>query len=86
MQHAAVAPGVAACKVGAAHSLAALASVLAFMAGTHNSASASARTSVSICNCLVSCVGVAVVAAAAAVAIAAGGVGCIVFLKELTTA
>ena len=73
---------LAACKVGAAHSLVALASVLAFMASTDTSASASTRTRASICSCRVSCVGVAVVAAIAIVAIAAAGVGCIV-LKEL---
>ena len=67
-------------KVGAAHSLAALASVLAFMASTDSSASSSARTSTSICSCLVSYVGAAAVAAIAAVAadtIAADKVGCI---------
>ena len=75
---------LAECKVGAAHSLAVLASVLAFMAITDTSASASITTSASICSCLLSCVGVAIVAAVATVAIAAAGVGCIIFLKELT--
>ena len=70
------------CKVGAAHSLAALASAFAVQASTDTSASASASTSASACSCLVSRVGAAVVDAVAAVAIAA--VGCI-FLKVLTT-
>ena len=68
-----------ACKVGAAHSLAALARVLVFMASTDTNAYASTRTSASSCSCLVRFVGANVVAA---VAIAA--VGC-VFIKELTT-
>ena len=70
------------CKVGAAHSLAALASAFACMASTDTSASASASTIASSYSCLVRWVGAAVVAAVAAVAIAA--VGC-VFLKEVTT-
>ena len=65
-------------KVGAAHSLVALASAFACTASTDTSASASASTSASSCSCLVSWVGAAVVAAVAAVAIAA--VGCF-FLK-----
>ena len=79
---------LAAYKVGVAHSLAAFAGALMFMASTDTSASASAssRISASVCSCHVSCVGVAIVTAAATVAIAAAGVGCIVFLKELTTA
>ena len=40
----------------------------------------------SYCSCWVSNVAVAIVAAVAAVAIAAAVVGCIIFLKELTTA
>ena len=38
------------------------------------------------CSCRVSGVAVAIIAAVATVAIAAAGVGCIVFLKQLTTA
>ena len=76
---------LAAYKVGAAHSLAALACVLPFMASTDTGASASTRASASICSCHVSCVGVVIVAAVAAIAIAAAGVGC-VLLQELTTA
>ena len=72
---------LAKCKVGAAHSLAALASVHAFMASTDTSASASARTSASTCSYQVSCVGAVIVVA---VAIAAAGVNCVVFLNELT--
>ena len=72
------------CKVGVAHSLAALASAFACMASTDTSASASTSTSASSSSCLVHWVGAAVVAAVAADAIAADGVGC-VFLKKLTT-
>ena len=64
---------LAACKVGVTHSLAALASMRAFMASTDASASASA------CSCQVSSVVVAIVAAVAAVTITAAGVDCIVF-------
>ena len=70
------------CKVGAAHSLAALARVLAFMTSTDTSASASSRTSASSCSCLVSCVGAVVVAAVAAVAADAISAVGFVFLKE----
>ena len=70
-----------ACKVRAAHSLAVLASVLAFQASTDTSASASTSTSASACSYLVSRVGAAAVAAVATVATAA--VVC-VFLKVLT--
>lgn len=77
---------LAACKAGAAHFLVALASLLAFMACTDATASASSRTSASICSCNVRCVDVIIIAAVATVAIAAAGVGCIIFLKELTTA
>ena len=68
---------LAACKVRAAQSLAVLASVLAFMASSDNSASASASTKANICSCCVSYVGVA---------IAAAGVGCVIFSKEFITA
>ena len=70
------------CKVGAAHSLAALASAFACTASTDTSASVSARTSASSSSCLVRWVGAAEVAAVAADAIAADG--CI-FLKGVTT-
>ena len=68
---------LATCKVGAAHSLVALASTLEFMASTDTSASASTYS------CQLSNVAVAIVAAVAAVAIAAAGVGCVIFLKKL---
>ena len=67
------------CKVGAAHSLAVLASAFACMASTDTSASASTSTSAISSSCLVRWVGAAGVAAVAAVAIAADG--CI-FLRE----
>ena len=70
------------CKVGAAHSLAALASAFAFQASTDTRASASASTSASSSSCLVRWVGAAGVAAVAVVAIAADGC---VFLKGVTT-
>ena len=68
------------CKVGAAHSLAALASAFAFQASTDTSASASASASASSSSCLVGLVSAAGVAAVAAVAIAADGC---VFLKAV---
>ena len=68
------------CKVGAAHSLAALASAFACTASTDTSASASASTSASSSSCLVGLVSAAGVAAVTAVAIAADGC---VFLKAV---
>ena len=68
---------LAARKVGAAHSLVALASMLEFMASTDTSASTSTYSR------QLSNVAVAIVAAVAAVAIAAAGVGCVVFLQKL---
>ena len=61
------------CKVGAAHSLAALASAFVSTTRTDTSASVSASTSASSSSCLVRWVGAAGVAAVAVVAIAADG-------------